>query len=310
MLKTRKASYNGIDFNVLKTEITGGLRQSQHQFNNNKTILQQHGAKNRTYTLSALHFGIDSIKQSNNLIDQLEKSKTGTLIHPDYGELSVGFDTFSTGVDTKRNMVITRLNFLQDSETNLFNIDFERLLYDTIDQALTTTINATLEDITKSPNVFATILDFQNHVNPTITPINIESILTNHLKGQPATMNSKNLITQTFDQQHQALFVAKTEIGKKYNTIAEFVNNGKNINEIFNNPLITNSAIANDFYHLKSVVARQLMDNNINLPQVKTYAINSPVPNTKLSHQLGDEVANLNNPIHPLFGDDNINYVS
>jgi hypothetical protein len=39
MLKVRKASYNGIEFDVQSTDVAGGHRQSEHQFNNNKIVL-------------------------------------------------------------------------------------------------------------------------------------------------------------------------------------------------------------------------------------------------------------------------------
>ena len=213
MLKVRKASYNGIDFNVQSTEVAGGHRQSEHQFNNNQTGLQQHGVKNRTYTLSALHFGADSVKQANNLIDQLEQSGAGVLMHPDYGELAVGFDTFSTGVNTKRNMVVTKLNFLQDNNVNLLSVDYEGLLLETIAQARQV-INSTVSAITTSDDKFEAIVDFQRHINSDITLDNMDLILGSHLESAPLTFSSNNLITQTFNQQHQALFVATNSIDK------------------------------------------------------------------------------------------------
>ena len=310
MLKVRKASYNGIDFNVQSTDVAGGHRQSEHRFNNNKTDLQQHGVKNRTYTLSALHFGVDSVQQANNLIDQLEQSGAGVLMHPDYGELAVGFDTFSTGVNTKRNMVVTKLNFLQDSDVNLLSVDYQGLLVETIAQTALQVINSTVSTITTSSDKFEAIVDFQRHINSDITLDNMDVILASHLESVPLTFSSNNLITQTFNQQHQALSVATNSIGKKYKSTDELIVNASGINQIFNHPLITNSDIANEFYHLKSTVARQLMAINTNLPKIRTHVVNAEIPIDKLKHQLGSEVDELSTSIHPLFSDNEVQYVS
>lgn len=310
MLKVRKASYNGIEFSVQSTDVAGGHRQSEHHFNNNKTRLQQHGIKNRTYTLSALHFGANAIKQANNLIDRLEKSGAGILMHPDYGELAVGFDTFSTGVNTKRNMVQTNLNFLQDDDVNLLSVDFESLLIETIKQTTEQVINSTVNAITTSNNKFETILGFKKHINNDITLDNMNVIITRSLESIPIVFTSSNPITQTFNQQHQALFVATNSKGKKYKSTSELTTDASSINQIFNNPLITNSDIANEFYHLKSVIARQLIDNNTNLPKIKTHIVNAQVPADKLKHLLGSEVDNLSTSIHPLFSDNEVKYVS
>jgi prophage DNA circulation protein len=243
MLKVRKASYNDIDFNVQSTDVAGGHKQSEHQFNNNKTGLQQHGVKNRTYTLSALHFGVDSVKQANNLIDQLEKSGAGVLMHPDYGELVVGFDTFSTGVNTKRNMVVTKLGFLQDSDVNLLSVDYQGLLVETIAQTALQVINSTLSAITTSNGKFEAIIDFKSHINNDIELDNMDVILGHVLESAPLAHTSNNPITQTFSQQHQTLFVATNSIDK-------------------------------------------------------------------LKHQLGSEVGELSTSIHPLFSDNEVQYVS
>lgn len=310
MLKVRKASYNGIDFNVQSTDVSGGHRQSEHRFNNNKTGLQQHGVKNRTYTLSALHFGADSVKQANNLIDQLEQSGAGVLMHPDYGELAVGFDTFSTGVNTKRNMVVTKLGFLQDSDVNLLSVDYQGLLVETIAQTALQMVNSTVSAITTSDDKFEAIVDFQRHINSDITLDNMNNILSSHLESAPLTFSSNNLITQTFNQQHQALFIATNSIGKQYKSTDELIIDASSINGIFNHPLITNSDIANELYHLKSTVARQIMNINTNLPKIRTHMVNAQVPIDKLKHQLGSEVSDLSTSIHPLFSDNEVQYVS
>ncbi len=250
------------------------------------------------------------MQQANNLIDQLEQSGAGVLMHPDYGELAVGFDTFSTGVNTKRNMVVTKLNFLQDSDVNLLSVDYQGLLVETIAQTALQVINSTVSAITTSSGKFEAIVDFKKHVNSDITLDNMNNILGSHLESAPLTFSSNNLITQTFSQQHQALFVATNSIGKQHRSTDELIVNASSINGIFNHPLITNSAIANDLYHLKSTIARQLMAINTNLPKIRTHMVNAQVPIDKLKHQLGSEVSDLSTSIHPLFSDNEVQYVS
>jgi hypothetical protein len=249
------------------------------------------------------------VHQANNLINRLENSGAGVLMHPDYGELNVGFDTFSTGVNTKRNMVITRLNFLEDNRFNFLSIDLRSLLFETIKQTSQQVVSSTLNSIIKSTDKFGTIIDFKNHIDSNISIDNIDSTLTSRLDAVPSSISSTNPITRTFNQQHHALFTASDFADKKYNSIDVFKNDAANINYTFNDPLITNSSSANDFYNLKSILARQLISNNTNLPKIKIHSANVQIPTEQLKHQLGDEVGDLNSPIHPLFNDNEVKYV-
>jgi hypothetical protein len=81
----------------------------------------------------------------------------------------VGFDTFSTGVNTKRNMVVTKLNFLQDSDVNLLSVDYQGLLVETIAQTARQVINSTVSAITTSNGKFEAIIDLKKHINSDIT---------------------------------------------------------------------------------------------------------------------------------------------
>lgn len=61
MIQTRKASFNGIDFYIVASSVVGGHKQSVHEFNNNLTTVQQHGAMHKTYALSAIFVGMNSL---------------------------------------------------------------------------------------------------------------------------------------------------------------------------------------------------------------------------------------------------------
>jgi ubiquinone biosynthesis protein Coq4 len=100
-------------------------------------------------------------------------------------------------------MVVTKLNFLQDSDVNLLSVDYQGLLVETIAQTALQVINSTLSAITTSDGKFEAIIDFQRHVNSDITLDNMDAMLS--LESAPLTHTSNNPITQTFSQQNQPM---------------------------------------------------------------------------------------------------------
>ena len=310
MIRVKRASFNGIEFNIIATGITGGHKQSTHEFNNNKTSVQQHGVKHKTYALSAIFIGNNALLQANQLITELDNRGAGVLVHPYLGELSVALETHSTNIDTKRNQVIIELNFIQQDSVNLLSVDFHSLLLETIKIIKQKTVLSTISTINNSQNKQETILDISINLDNTITESNLSDTLSQLVDKQPIDTQSKNQTTLTFFEQNTAIAVASNRVGTKYQSVTDLKNDSSNIFSTFNKPNITNSPISNEFYNLRSVLARYLLETNPNLPRLKQYKANTHLPSDLLKQQLGDSVDEFNTSIHPLFNDESITYVS
>lgn len=310
MITTRLASFNGITFNVIATTVAGGHKQSTHEFNNNKASVQQHGARQKTYSLSAIFVGRDALAQCNKLISELDETGAGVLLHPYYGELSVALDTHSTNIDTKHSQVTTTLNFIQQDDVKLTSIDFHSTLLASIELTKAAIIIQTVTNINKLTNPIITIREFTNKIDININANNINQSLLKVLDDDAPTITSTNPTINTFNQQHIAIRVANDKIGKKYKSITHITNDATHIIATFNNPIITKTQIANEFYNLKADLSRYLIETNQNLPKLKIHQANVELPSNILQQQFGNSVDEFNTSIHPLFSDENTTYVS
>ena len=309
MIRVKKASFNGIEFNVIATGITGGHKQSSHEFNNNKTSVQQHGAQHKVYSLSAIFIGSNALLQANQLITELDNAGTGVLMHPYLGELMVALKTHSTNIDTKRNQTTIELNFIQQDDVNLLSVDFHSLLLETIGLTKQATVLSTVTAINNSQNKQQTILDMSTAIGGSVVSTDLNRSLGHILDTEPVIIKSTNPITITFNQQHTAIAIANNKIKKQYRSTNDLTNDATYIINVFNQPNITNSPIANEFYNLLSVLARYLLETNPNLPRLKQHLANAKLPSDVLKQQFGDSVDEFNTNTHPLFNDESITYV-
>lgn len=230
-------------------------------------------------------------------------------MHPHLGELQVALQSHKTNIDSRRNVTTVELNFIQQDDINLLNVDFHSLLVETIKKAKQSVVFSTVNIINTDINKQQTIFDISKNINRTINESNLSSTLTESINNVPVITQSINPITLTFNAQHTAISAASAKIGKKYHSTLDLTKDAKHINQIFNTPAISNSSLSNDFYNLKATLARYLIETNQDLPKLKQHSTNTPLPSDLLRHQLGESVDDFNTSIHPLFNEQ-ASYVS
>lgn len=315
MIRVRATTFNGIKFNVLAVETDGGFRQAEHTFNNNTTTLTGHGIKNKTYSLEAVHFNNSNstaIEQANSLIDELSRSGAGILVHPDLGELSVGFDSFKTSVDTKRNTAQTSLTFKENKDISLFDLDFRGILQTTIEDLSAQTVNRAVAAVFVE-NPVENLISFKvinSRITPTSDPVTLKKALSDALLSNYTVNNSQNNTVREFSAQHSAISTARGSLGRVYRSKNALLVDSTNINTVFSNELLTNSPLANDFYSLKAKISNAIFAQNLDLPAIKTARTNTELPQDLVIKKYGDGVAQLNQEFHPLFSNQEQEYVA
>lgn len=87
------ASFRGVPFKTEDEGVTVGRRVETHEFvNRDKPYTEDLGKATSRPKFSAYVVGDDCYEQRDRLIEALNKSGPGTLIHPAYGEMSVCVD--------------------------------------------------------------------------------------------------------------------------------------------------------------------------------------------------------------------------
>ncbi|HAT7516486.1 TPA: DNA circularization protein [Kluyvera ascorbata] len=87
------ASFRGVPFKTEDESLTAGRRVETHEFvNRDKPYTEDLGKATSRPKFSAYVVGDDCYEQRDRLIEALNKSGPGTLIHPAYGEMSVCVD--------------------------------------------------------------------------------------------------------------------------------------------------------------------------------------------------------------------------
>lgn len=108
-----QASWNGIAFNILKTNDEQGKRiQAKELANSEDHFVEVLGDSIQKYTIEAIFVGADSLKESNAFRSALRKTPEGTLEHPYLGELDLFYQTSSQSISTKKGLVTLSLTFI------------------------------------------------------------------------------------------------------------------------------------------------------------------------------------------------------
>lgn len=88
--RLRPASFRGAEFQVEFDQTTVGRRTVQHAYIlRDQDYTEDLGKRPRTYRLQAWIIGEDYFAKRDKLLDACEKAGAGTLIHPQWGELTV-----------------------------------------------------------------------------------------------------------------------------------------------------------------------------------------------------------------------------
>lgn len=89
----QQASFRGVPFFVESTTYSGGRRAIIRQYPQRDTpSSEDNGREARKYPINAFFVGPDFITDHQKLIEALEKSGPGTLVHPFYGTVRVVID--------------------------------------------------------------------------------------------------------------------------------------------------------------------------------------------------------------------------
>lgn len=144
-----KASYKQVDFLVTGSGIRGGRKSVLHQYpNSNNQTVEDLGALQRSYSLTAVITGDNYFENRNALLSAIEEGGPGVLIHPFYGEIenivarnysinenlnSLGAATISINfdIDTSQSTpvatsnTVSELNSIRDSALDSVASDIE-----------------------------------------------------------------------------------------------------------------------------------------------------------------------------------------
>ncbi len=304
---SKKTYFNGVAFDSLLTDESGGERIKEHKFNKKGALITTHGENNQQITLSVIHFddaNSTAAEKSKNLIATIKRNSGGILIHPDIGEISVKYKSFSRSINTNaKNIVKSKLKFIQQKSIALFSTNLSTLLSSSVEALQNKVVSDTVDELFSGNSAYS--LGQFSEINPEFTAANTKDeakiILANTIKMPFRAVSSPDFIVQEFQAKHKALSLSTLFAGKKFTSKQALTTESTIINLIFNNPKITNSLSANEFYNLKSIISRSILENNSNLPAIKTAQVGKNLPEDYIKNQYGDNVTDLNDNFHPLF---------
>lgn len=92
----RNASFRNVPFEVERHSLSGGRRVVSHEYpNRDVPYVEDLGAKQRSFSLTAFVVGTDYMTKRDSLIKALEAPGIGVLIHPYLGTMNVMVSTYS-----------------------------------------------------------------------------------------------------------------------------------------------------------------------------------------------------------------------
>jgi len=135
------ASYNGYNFKVRGGEVTFGRRTVLHEFPfSNKSYVEDVGKKAKTVSFDAYTIGDNTVAERNVLMDELEKKKEGSLIHPSLGHIYVKAQECSHIYrDDKLRIDYFRLTFTETGNSPFVELytDTQQTVVDSVTELLT-----------------------------------------------------------------------------------------------------------------------------------------------------------------------------
>ncbi len=119
--RLQPASWRGVGFMVDSDELSAGRRGQVHEYpQRDKPFVEDLGRKARKITFTAFVIGPDYMDRRDQLLKAVEEAGPGTLVHPQYGSLTVSLDPeadcrFSHTRD-QGGMVTVQLAFVESGE--------------------------------------------------------------------------------------------------------------------------------------------------------------------------------------------------
>ncbi len=115
--KYDQASWNGIAFNILKTDDEEGKRLDAKALPySDDHFIEVMGATIPTYTIEAVFVGADSLSDASSFRSELRQNPVGVLEHPYLGELKLVYKTSSQSFTTKKGLVSLALSFIRQGK--------------------------------------------------------------------------------------------------------------------------------------------------------------------------------------------------
>lgn len=120
--RKQPASFRGVPFYVDADELSAGRRGQVHEYpQRDKPFVEDLGRKARKFTITAYVVGNDYMDRRDALLKAVEEAGSGTLVHPDFGSLTVNVDPesdcrFSHARDQGGNYCAIQLSFVETGE--------------------------------------------------------------------------------------------------------------------------------------------------------------------------------------------------
>lgn len=213
--ETLPASYAGVNFLTLRSEIQGGRKDALKEFpNSNLQNIEDLGLRPRSYSITAIvnpdSSGDNYVQRRDNFLRVLEKGGTDVLIHPLYGRIeNIVVRTFTLIEDfTALGEARFSINFALDTTegTPVLSADTLSIVNNRITQALTA-VNQYVTDNFNISNTF---------------PINFTE-----------AVSKANDIVDAFEENTTFLQVVATGIDRFTEELVEFQSN---ITSLVNSP--------------------------------------------------------------------------
>lgn len=114
-MEFRKASFRGVEFEVTGRSWSSGRRHQLHEYPDKDTpYAEDLGKKAETYPVTAFVIGDDYATKRDALRKACLQKGPGTLVHPDYGSVSVLCDAISVREElSSQGMAVFELTFIE-----------------------------------------------------------------------------------------------------------------------------------------------------------------------------------------------------
>ncbi|MBN2605981.1 MAG: DNA circularization N-terminal domain-containing protein [Thiotrichales bacterium] len=171
--KYDKATWNGIQFNILKTDDEQGkhvdAKEIPYSDSHYHDVL---GDKIPTYTIEAVFVGADSLNEANAFRSELRQNPEGTLEHPYLGELYLVYQNSTQSISTKKGLVKLALKFITQGKPVELPKSFSKSLTNYSDQVISQAniqfenqMNAaSVDQITTTQNEFDSYLNDMDYL--------------------------------------------------------------------------------------------------------------------------------------------------
>ena len=140
------ASWRGVPFSVLSSEIQAGRKTAVHQYPFRDTVwVEDLGKKGRVYSFRGFLVGDDCYDQEDRMLGATEMPGSGELVHPSLGSLTVSLVEFTSAQEQERGRSVS-LNFRFIDGSSPLYPGIDTATGNAVDSAANTTDSAAVGD--------------------------------------------------------------------------------------------------------------------------------------------------------------------